>query len=67
MANPSEGADRVHHGEASLGEAQSRNPPADPEMLREDADKRDTDVEFHGENEPPPEERDNEDPAPSAP
>ena len=62
-----EGADRVGHGEASLGEAQSHNPPDDPEMLRDDADERDTDVEYEGEDPPAPEERGNEDPAPNAP
>jgi hypothetical protein len=28
--------DQEHFGEASLGDAQSSDPPADPEMLRED-------------------------------
>ena len=32
-------------GEASLGEAQSANPPDDPEMIEPDADPLDTDVE----------------------
>jgi len=31
--------------QASLGEAQSSNPPDDPEMIYEDADPLDTDVE----------------------
>jgi hypothetical protein len=31
--------------EASLGEAQSSNPPDDPEMIEPDADPLDTDVE----------------------
>lgn len=54
-----------HHddfGEASLGEAQSSNPPDDPEMIKPDADPLDTDVEdadlFLGEDdeaEEPPE------------
>ncbi|WP_205699375.1 hypothetical protein [Conexibacter sp. SYSU D00693] len=60
------GADRVGHGEASLGEAQSHNPPDDPEMLEGQPDL-DTDVEFQGEGQPVPEERGNEDPAPNAP
>jgi hypothetical protein len=33
MSDPYEGADREGHGEASLGDAQSENPPKDPEML----------------------------------
>ena len=40
-----EGADRVGHGEASLGEAQSSNPPNDPDMINPAADDVDTDVE----------------------
>ncbi len=36
MSDPYEGADRVGHGEASLGEAQSENPPTDPEYLLDD-------------------------------
>lgn len=32
-------------GEASLGEAQSSNPPDDPDMIELDADPLDTDVE----------------------
>ena len=67
MTHSHEGADRVGHGEASLGEAQAANPPDDPEMIYADADERDTDVEFEGEGHPPPEERGNEDPAPNAP
>ena len=63
----SDGADRVGHGEASLGDAQAANPPDDPEMLRDDAGELDTDVEFEGERAAPAEERDNEDPAPNAP
>jgi hypothetical protein len=38
-------AAREHFGEASLGEAQSSNPPDDPEMINPDADPLDTDVE----------------------
>jgi hypothetical protein len=37
--------DREHFGEASLGDAQSDNPPDDPEMIEPDADPLDTDVE----------------------
>ena len=62
-----EGADRVGHGEAGLGEAQSSNPPDDPEMIRDDAAPLDSDVEYEGEGDPPEEPRDNEDPAPNAP
>ena len=36
MSESHEGADRVDHGEASLGEAQSENPPLDPEMLEDE-------------------------------
>ena len=75
------GADQVGHGEASLGDAQSHNPPDDPEYVS-DVDRRselastggrnpdtdlDTDVEWQGEGHPPEEERGNEDPAPNAP
>ena len=63
----SDGADRVGHGEASLGDAQAGNPPSDPEMLLDDAEELDTDVEYEGDPPEPPEERDNEDPAPNAP
>ena len=37
--------DEEHFGEASLGEAQSDNPPDDPEMIEPDAGPLDTDVE----------------------
>ena len=67
MTHSNDGADRVGHGEASLGEAQASNAPDDPEMILPDADERDTDVEFEGEGPPPPTERGNEDPAPNAP
>lgn len=67
MTDSRDGADRVGHGEASLGEAQAANPPVDPEMIHPDAGERDADVEFEGEGPPPPEERGNEDPAPNAP
>jgi hypothetical protein len=39
------GPDRENFGEAGLGEAQSSNPPDDPEMIEPDADPLDTDVE----------------------
>jgi hypothetical protein len=39
------GPDRENFGEASLGEAQSSNPPDDDEMIEPDADPLDTDVE----------------------
>ena len=39
------GPDREDPGEASLGDAQSSNPPDDPEMIEPDADPLDTDVE----------------------
>jgi hypothetical protein len=65
--SPPEGADRVGHGEASLGEAQSTNPPDDPEMLYEDAGVLDTDTDYEGEGPEPPRERGNDDPAPNAP
>jgi hypothetical protein len=67
MTDIDEGADRVDHGEAGLGEAQSTNPPDDPEYIEDDAPPIDADVEYVGEGPPPPEERDNEDPAPNAP
>ncbi len=59
-------ASRVGGGEASLGDAQSSNPPEDPEMLEPDAAPLDADTDFEGEL-PELEERDNEDPAPAAP
>jgi hypothetical protein len=70
MTDQERGADRVDHGEASLGDAQAANPPDDPEMIEPDAPPLDTDVEFEGENAPPPEERrdrGDDDPAPNAP
>ena len=62
-----EGADRVGHGEASLGDAQAANPPDDPEMIYPDAPPLDADTDFEGEDPPPDEPRGNEDPAPNAP
>jgi hypothetical protein len=44
--DPHEGADRVGHGEASLGDAQADNPPDDPEMIRDDAPEVDTDTDY---------------------
>jgi hypothetical protein len=61
------GADRVGHGEASLGDAQADNPPDDPEYIADDAPPLDADVEWEGEGEPPPEELGNDDPSPSVP
>jgi hypothetical protein len=63
-----EGADRVHHGEASLGEAQSSNPPDDPEMIEPDAPPLDADTDAEIlEDDPPEEPLDNDDPAPNVP
>jgi hypothetical protein len=67
MTPTDEGADRVGHGEAGLGDVQSSNPPDDPEMIEDDAPPLDADVEYEGEGHPSPEERDNEDPAPNVP
>ena len=67
MTASREGADRVGHGEASLGEAQAANPPDDPDMIFPDAEELDSDVDFEGEGTPPPEERGNEDPSPNSP
>ena len=39
------GPDQEHFGEASLGDAQSSNPPDDSDMIEPDADPLDTDVE----------------------
>jgi hypothetical protein len=66
MSDPHEGADRVGHGDASLGEAQSSNPPDDPEMIFDDAAPLDADTELDP-PEPGDDERDVEDPAPNAP
>ena len=67
MTHHSDGADRVGHGEASLGDAQSTNPPDDPDYIDDDAPALYTGVVFEGEGGEPPEERGNEDPAPNAP
>jgi hypothetical protein len=61
------GTDRVGGGEASLGDAQASNPPDDLDMIFPDAEPLDTDTDYEGDGTPPPEERDNEDPAPNAP
>jgi hypothetical protein len=45
MEAPRSRPDEEGFGEASLGEAQSSNPPDDPEMLLDDDDLLDTDVE----------------------
>jgi hypothetical protein len=39
------GSDREHFGESDLANAQSSNPPDDPDMIYADADPLDTDVE----------------------
>jgi hypothetical protein len=67
MTPSHEGADRVGHGEASLGDAQAADPPDDPEMLADDAGELDTDTDGEGEPPAPPEERGDDDPAPNAP
>ena len=67
MTPSHDGADRVGHGEASLGDAQASNPPDDDDMIFDDAPPLDSDTDFEGEAAPPPEERGNEDPAPNAP
>ena len=36
MTDSNPNPDQEHFGEASLGEAQSENPPSDPEMIRGD-------------------------------
>jgi hypothetical protein len=45
VEHPSSRSDEEGFGEASLGEAQSSNPPDDPDMIEPDADPLDTDVE----------------------
>jgi hypothetical protein len=61
------GTDRVGGGEASLGDAQSSNPPDDPDMIEPDAEYLDTDTDYEGDGPEPPEERGNEDPSPNMP
>jgi hypothetical protein len=67
MAVDHHGADRVGHGEASLGKAQADNPPDEPDMIREDAAPLDADVDYEGEGRAEEPERGNEDPAPGIP
>lgn len=67
MSESHKGSDRVDHGEASLGDAQSSNPPDDPEMIEDDAPPLDADTDYEGEAPPPQPERGNDDPAPNAP
>ncbi len=38
MESPDPGPEREGFGEASLGDAQSSNPPSDPEMIDDDGD-----------------------------
>ena len=45
METPESRPDEEQFGEASLGGAQSSNPPADDEMIESDADPLDTEVE----------------------
>jgi hypothetical protein len=45
MADETPDGAEEHFGEASLGEAQSSDPPADDDMIYEDADPLDTTVE----------------------
>jgi hypothetical protein len=63
----SDGADRVGHGEASLGDAQSSNPPDDPDYIEDDAPPLDADTDYEGAGDPPAAERGNDDPAPGIP
>ena len=63
-----DGSDQVGHGEASLGEAQSSNPPDDDDMIELDALPLDADTDFEATEDAPPEEPlDNDDPAPNIP
>ena len=63
-----DGADRVGHGEASLGDAQSSNPPDDPEMIEPDAEPFDADTDYESDEDPPEQELlDNDDPSPNVP
>jgi hypothetical protein len=45
MEPPGSGPEYEDFGQAGLGDAQSSNPPDDPEMIEPDADPLDTDVE----------------------
>jgi hypothetical protein len=67
MTHDHHGSDRVGHGEASLGDAQSSNPPDDEDMLTADAGELDTDVDYEGDDPALPSERGNDDPAPNMP
>ena len=61
-------ADQVDGGAAGLGDAQSTNPPEDPEYIEADAPPLDADTDFHGEGQPPAADRPApDDPAPNAP
>jgi hypothetical protein len=63
-----DGSDQVGHGEASLGEAQSSNPPDDLDMIEDDALPLDADTDYETDEDPPTEEPlGNDDPAPNAP
>ena len=62
-----DGSDQVGHGEASLGDAQSSNPPDDADYIEDDAPPLDADTDYEGEGDPPPVERGNDDPAPGIP
>jgi hypothetical protein len=45
MSPPESHPDQEGFGQAGLGDAQSSNPPADPEMIEPEADPLDTEVE----------------------
>ena len=53
--------------DASLGDAQSDNPPPDPDMIAPDALPLDADVDWEGDGPVPPEPVGNDDPAPGIP
>lgn len=68
MADQHDSGDQVDGGAASLGDAQSTNPPSDPEMIFDDAPPLDADTDFEGDGQPPAAERPTpDDPAPNAP
>ena len=60
-------ADQVGGGAASLGDAQSSNPPSDPEMIEEGAAPLDADTDFEGDGPAPVDEDAPDDPAPDVP
>jgi hypothetical protein len=63
-----DGADQVGHGEASRGDAQSSNPPDDPDMIEFDAEAFDADTDYETDEDPPEDELlDNDDPSPNVP